>query len=107
METADKNIQIEPAYSSDQGRICSSCSQWKFWSRYNRKPKGLNGYDSRCKTCISKAKKSYQKNKIKRYVETMNLYSVVIGKADKEKVDLVGRILATSLMALIDVGKIK
>lgn len=89
------------------GRVCSGCGHLQPWHRYNKKSNGLNGYDSRCKICISKAKRHYKRKKSKRYVEATTLHSVVIGKADKEKVDLVGRILATSIMALIDAGKIK
>jgi len=89
------------------GRVCSGCGHLHPWCRYNKKSNGLNGYDSRCKTCISKAKRQYKRKKVRRFAEATTLDSVVIGKADKEKVDLVGRILATSIMALIDAGKIK
>ena len=92
---------------SIKGRVCSSCGQHKAWDRYNKKSNGINGYDSRCKVCINKAKKSYRRNKIKRYVESETLRSVIIGSADQDKVDLIGRVLATSIMTLIDNGKIR
>ena len=86
------------------GRVCTGCGHLQSWCRYNKKSNGLYGYDSRCKSCISKAKRLYKKKETKKYVETITLHSVVVGKPDKEKSDLVGRILATSIMTLIDEG---
>jgi hypothetical protein len=44
-----------------QGRECKNCGRLKSWIQFDKKITGQNGYDSRCKECISKSKKKYAK----------------------------------------------
>lgn len=39
------------------GRNCKECGEFKQWSEYDKKKKGVNGRDSRCKACISEIRK--------------------------------------------------
>ena len=90
------------------GRICSGqCGSSKSWTEFDKKSNGVNGFDSRCKKCISKAKKTYKAKEKRKYKETTFLQSKIIGVADQEKIERFSKIISTSIMSLIDEGLLK
>lgn len=69
--------------SFDPGRECSSCGLFKSWTDFDKKPRGINGRDSRCKSCISKQKnllrerkKVASKNALRRTRKTTTVLNV-------------------------------
>ncbi len=94
--------------NSSIGRNCSGvCKKFKPWSDFDKKSNGLNGHDSRCKVCISKAKKSYKSKIKKHYRDAQTIESKIIGVASQEKVEQLAKIIATSIIDLCDKGLIK
>jgi hypothetical protein len=63
-----------------EGRECKSCKEFKKWNTFDKKSSGKNGHDSRCRKCISKAKKK------KRYMERLSKFSSKVTR--KNLVDL-------------------
>ena len=105
--------RTESIFQSEQiqessGRKCAgACKTFKQWSSFDRKPNGINGHDSRCKSCISKAKKSYKSKMSKRYRDTQTIESKIIGSASQEKLEHFAKIISTCIMNLIDKGVIE
>jgi hypothetical protein len=65
------------------GRVCNSCGLFKPWIEFDKKPRGINGHDSRCKSCIAKQKlllrerkKIEHKNALKRLRKTTTVLSI-------------------------------
>jgi hypothetical protein len=95
------------------GRTCSQCRKFKAWSEFSIKPKGLNGKDSRCRSCVVKNRKDQrkEKQKAKRRQRQLNeepvLSSVVLGNLDQETITAFGQILAQGICDLLEKGDLK
>lgn len=65
------------------GRVCSNCQIFHEWDKFDRKPNGVNGRNSRCKKCDhSLRRKVYRQsqpkersNRVMTIVETFESYS--------------------------------
>lgn len=97
-------IEHPPFYS---GRSCTQCGLWKHWSEFDKKPNGKNGHDSRCKICISNAKKVRKIKKQRRFSEAEKLSARIVGAPDDHQVQAFSKIIAASIMQLMDKGVLK
>ncbi len=105
---AVNSTHTEIQSKANAGRNCNgTCKQWKPWSQFDKKANGRNGRDSRCKQCIAKAKRSYKTKARKRYRDTEKLEAHIIGNPNTEKIERFSKIIATSIMSLIDQGEIR
>lgn len=59
--TLEKKVILD--YREDTGRKCSQCDTWQEWDFFNKKPKGINGRNSICKSCLMTKNKSRYKKK--------------------------------------------
>lgn len=95
------------------GRTCSQCRKFKSWTDFSIKPKGLNGKDSRCRSCVVKNRKDQrkEKQKAKRRQRQLNeepvLSSVVLGNLDQETITAFGQVLAQGICDLLEKGDLK
>lgn len=74
--------QAQQIYSSadttlNEGRNCVKCGERKKWSEFDRKSRGINGRDSRCKPCISEAKVIAYRAKVKKQERDRGLLFIV------------------------------
>jgi hypothetical protein len=46
----------------EEGRVCTRCKQFKIWSEFNKRAKGLNGYQPKCRQCQKEIEASYARD---------------------------------------------
>lgn len=110
METKDQcNISSNADVATGRRRCTGACGKWKSWDEFDRKPNGVNGRDSRCKKCISDARKKKRRDKqlAKRMLLEDSFRSIFVGKPDADSVDEFGRVYARLVCDLLEKGLLK
>lgn len=98
---------LRKEFAASEGRECNRCGENKKWSEFDRKTGGLNGYDSRCKVCISKVRNLKKQKKKQMYSRASKFNFSVTGEFESERVAAFSKIVATSLMQMLERGLIK
>lgn len=80
---ADSDNSPQSPQLQNLGRVCNSCGLFKLWIEFDKKPRGINGHDSRCKSCIAKQKillrekkKAERKKALKRSRKTTTVLNI-------------------------------
>ena len=89
-------------------KTCRQCGETKIISHFHKKG---NGFDSRCKQCISVAKaKNYRyKNSTKRIPKIINEPKIdykIVGTLSKIAIDDFSALFATNIKEMINEGKL-
>ena len=96
-----------------QGRTCSLCRKFRLWDQFSKKPKGLNGRDSRCRPRIVKirrdkrAKKKKDKKRSAKEIKDCKFKSVILGQVIDESATEFGQIFAQGICDLLEKGDLK
>lgn len=96
-----------------EGRSCCKCGKKKKWEHFAYKPKGINGRDSRCKSCAADAKARARETKRKlkkfkrRYAEVNELKRSTVGQLDEAVIATVGSNIGQTISSLIEEGTIR
>lgn len=96
-----------------EGRTCSLCRKFRLWDQFSKKPKGLNGRDSRCRPCIVKirrdkrAKKKKDKKRSAKEIKDCKFKSVILGQVIDESATEFGQIFAQGICDLLEKGDLK
>jgi hypothetical protein len=67
-------LELPKADPVDQGKVCSSCGEWKEYGEFHKSKRKKDGYVPQCKTCRSKHAKRYHESKKKIVIVECNEY---------------------------------
>ena len=87
-------------------RCTGPCGYQKPWSEFHLKSNGVNGRDSRCKSCVALARKSGRiaKKRQKRLLGQSQLKRIVVGELTEETISEFGELFAKGVIGLIEKG---
>jgi len=72
----------------EEGRVCTWCKQFKIWSEFNKKVKGLNGYQPKCRQCQKAIAATYVRD-MDKHRAAMRKYQAKL-KRKREENDIPG-----------------
>ena len=104
------DYSLEKGDLSKEGRICRLCNNWHPWEEFNVKISGINGRDSRCKTCISNLKKKHYEVKLRKETKEKALCAkfkrIMVGSLCHSSCNVAATIITESIQGFIDDGKL-
>jgi hypothetical protein len=104
-KSEDRNSKPKESGRCCKGHYCNS--RILPWKKFALKPNGLNGRDSRCKKCVAKQKRLMRSEQRKNRRFPDSFTPVIIGSLGEEGREQFSKILAQSIIDLLEQGQLK